>query len=236
MRPRASDMTTLTEDLRTGRVQTIVGWLNELHSALPAHAAGAVIGSVNQWQQWATKPTWDGAPLSWEAHRAEVLSALRAQGRRWRLLLTGQVDPLDQLAADDYVDAAKFLVGRLRLIAQGLMAQFWPWIIGLTAAMVAAVVGSLALLSSPAAKGIGVAISVFGWLGIAGRSLSLGLQQTVGHVEESLWQSELDLAAAWANTTLPDAVADRALAEAAAPQMPLRHVTSRLTRHRARQA
>jgi len=86
-------------------------------------------------------------------------------------------------------------------------------------AMVAAVAGSFLLLHSPAAKGIGVAVSVFGWLGITGRTLSGALQRTVGHVESSLWQAELDLAAAWANTTLPDADANRQLREVPPPRL-----------------
>jgi hypothetical protein len=40
-------------------------------------------------------------------------------------------------------------------------------------------------------------------------------------VESSLWQAELDLAAAWANTTLPDADADRQLREAPPPKVSL---------------
>jgi hypothetical protein len=90
-----------------------------------------------------------------------------------------------------------------------------------TLVMIVAVVGSLVLLHSSAAKGIGVAVSVFGWLGITGGSLSGALTRTVSHVESSLWQAELDLAAAWANTTLPDADADRQLRETPPPKVRL---------------
>lgn len=84
------------------------------------------------------------------------------------------------------------------------------------------------LLHSPATKGIGVAISVFGWLGVTGRSVSGELQRTVSQVEQSLWGAELDLTAAWATTMLPDADADRQLHEAQAPRSPFGQAASRL--------
>jgi hypothetical protein len=93
--------------------------------------------------------------------------------------------------------------------------------------MVAGVVGSLLLLHSPGTKGLGVAISVFGWLGVTGRSVSGELQRTVSRVEQSLWDAELDLAAAWATTMLPDADADRELHEAQAPRSPFGQAASR---------
>jgi len=114
LRPPANSQASLTGDLRSGRVDTIVGWLKELHTVLPSHSAGAVIGSITQWQQWTATPTWNGAPLDWNAHGQELVRALAAQGKRWRLLLTGQVAALDQLSPEDYVHAAGYLVGRFR--------------------------------------------------------------------------------------------------------------------------
>ena len=228
MRPRADDQDSLTSDLRGGRVDTIVGWLRELHTVLPPHSAGAVMGSITQWQQWAAHPTWKGIPLDWNAHRKDVVKALADQGKRWRLLLTGQVAGLDQLSPNDYVQAAGYMIGRVRKILQQLLKQYWPWVTAITLVMVAAVVASLLLLHSPAAKGIGVAISVFGWLGVTGRSVSGELQRAVSHVEQSLWDAELDLAAAWANTLLPDADANRQLDEARAPRSRLAQAAVRL--------
>jgi hypothetical protein len=227
LRPRADNQTSLTNDLQSGRVETIVGWLSELHTVLPAHSAGAVMGSITQWQQWAADPTWHGAPLDWAAHGNDVVGTLADQGKRWRLLLTGQVAALDQLSPEGYVQAAGYLVGRIREILQRLLAQYWPWVTVITLVMVAGVVGSLLLLHSPATKGIGVAISVFGWLGVTGRSVGGALQRTVSHVEQSLWDAELYLAAAWANTMLPDADANRQLHEAQAPRSPFGQAASR---------
>jgi len=217
LRPQANSQASLTGDLRSGRVSAIVRWLKELHTVLPPHSAGAVIGSVMQWQKWAANPTWNGTPLDWNAHGQEVVGTLAAQGKRWRLLLTGQVAALDQLSPEDYVRAAGYLVGRIRKILQRLIIQYWPWVTVVAAAIIAAIVGALVLLHSPAAKGVAVAVTVFGGIGVTGRSLSSALGRTVGHVEQSLWGAELDLAAAWAITTLPDADADRQLQEPRAP-------------------
>jgi hypothetical protein len=227
-RPRADKQDSLTSDLRGGRVDTIVGWLRELHTVLPPHSAGAVMGSITQWQQWAAHPTWKGIPLDWDAHSKDVVKALADQGKRWRLLLTGQVAALDQLSPNDYVQAAGYMIGRVRKILRQLLKQYWPWVTAITLVMAAAVVASLLLLHSPAAKGIGVAISVFGWLGVTGRSVSGELQRTVSHVEQSLWDAELDLAAAWANTLLPDADANRQLDEARAPRSRLGQAAVRM--------
>jgi hypothetical protein len=220
LRPDSRDESTFTGDFkRGGRVETITGWLTELRTALPLHAAAAVGGSMAQWQQWAAQPDWSGKPLVWASNGREVVRVLREQGTQWRLILTGQVSPLDQLSPEDYVQAAGFLVGRVRRIAQRLLAQYWPWAAGVTTLMVAAVAASLALLNSPAAKGIGAAASVFAWLAVADRSLSRALRATVGLVEQSLWQAELDLATAWANTMLPVADADRQLGEVRPPRL-----------------
>lgn len=220
LRPRPHSQASLTTDLRSGRVETIVSWLKDLHTVLPPHSAGAVMGSITQWQRWAATPTWNGARLDWGRHGDDIAATVADQGRRWRLLLTGQTAALDQLSPEDYVQAAGYMIGRIREILQQLLAQYWIWVTAITLVMVAAVAGSVLLLNSPAAKAIGVAISVFGWLGVAGRSVSRELQRTVSNVEQSLWDTELDLAAAWANTMLPDADADRHLGEAQAPRSP----------------
>lgn len=232
LRPQADSQDSLTSDLRGGRVDTIAGWLTELRTVLPPHSAGAVTGSITQWQEWAAHPTWNGDPLDWNVHGSDVVTTLKGQGKRWRLLLTGQVAALDHLSPADYVQAAGFMIGRVREILQRLLAQYWPWVVAITGVMLAAVVGSLLLLSSPAAKGIGVAVSVFGWLGVTGRSVSNELQRTVSQVEQSLWDAELDLAAAWAITLLPDPDANRQINEAGAPRSRLGQAAIRLVTRR----
>ena len=126
------------------------------------------------------------------------------------------------MSPDDYVQAAGFFVGRVRQILQRLIAQYWPWVAVATLVMIIAVAGSLlaaAHLRRPRASASPSRCSA-GSASPAG-SLSGALTRTVSHVETSLWQAELDLAAAWANTMLPDADADRQLREAPPPKVSL---------------
>ncbi len=225
LRPNPASENSFTGDFRPGgRVWEITGWLAELHGCLPPHVSGAVAGSIAQWQRWAGQPGWNGKPMAWDKHGKHVVEALKEQGKRWRQLLTGQASPLDELNPEDYVQAAGFLIGRIRRITQRLLIQYWPWVAGLTAVMVVAVLGSLTLLNSPAAKGVGVAVSVFGWLGITVQSMSAELRRVTANVEQSLWEAELDLACAWAITRLPPPDCDRTLGEARPPVLRIRRL------------
>jgi hypothetical protein len=221
LRPEAADQRSFTSDLRFGgRIAVISSWLRELHTALPDHAAGAVTGSIAQWQAWAASPQWDGGPLQWAEHGSTVVAALRRQGMRWRSLLTGRAGPLDELAPDDYVDAAGYLLGRIRRILQRLLLQYWPAVLIGTLLMVAAVVAAFAFFPAPAGKAISAGVSFLAWLGITGRLVSGALQRAVGQAENSLWQGELDLAVAWAVTELPNSAIDRTLGEPARSMRP----------------
>jgi hypothetical protein len=214
LRPEAASQRSFTDDLRFGgRMITMNSWLRELRTALPDHAAGAVSGSVAQWQAWAARPQWGGGPMRWSEHGPSVVTALRKQGDRWRSLLTGRVAPLDALAPDDYVDAAGFLLGRVRKILQRLLMQYWPAVLLGTLLMVAAVIAALVVFKTPAGKAISAAVSFLAWLGITGRLVSGALRRVVSQAENSLWQGELDLAVAWAVTELPNSACDRRLGE-----------------------
>lgn len=230
LRPSLKVAKSLSDDLLSERVRAISAWSHELRSVLPAHAAGAVIGSVTQWQEWAQHPTWHGELLDWTEHGQEVVCTLEAQGERWRLLLTGQVAPLDQLSADDYVQAAGYLVGRVQRILRRTVAQYRLPMVVLTVAMVVAVVLSATLLHTGTDKGIGVAVTLFGYIGITGKSISAALRKAVDSAESSLWGAELDLAAAWASTKLPATDVDRKLREPSIPKLPVRSFTRRLAR------
>ncbi len=238
LRPQAASWKSFTEDLRFGRVQTISSWLGELRTVLPDHAAGAVQGSIAQWQAWAANPPRDGVTLHVSAERqgadgadqpqgggmpqgadqpqgASAVDMLREQGRRWRSLLTGQVGPLDELAPEDFVDAADYLLGRIRAILLRVLAQYWRAVMAGMLIMIAAVVGAFFVFTSPVGKSIGAAFSFLAWFGITGKLVSAALQRAVGQAEESLWQGELDLAVARAITQLPGGIIYRALGEPA---------------------
>jgi hypothetical protein len=216
LRPKAANQQSFTDDLRSGgRIDVISSWLTALHTALPDHAAGAVTGSIAQWQAWAAQPKWDGAPLRWPDHEARVVAALHKQGTRWRSLLTGRAGPLDELAPEDYVDAAGYLLGRVRKILQRLLIQYWPAVLLGTLLMIGAVVAAFVVFKAPVDKFASAAVSFLAWLGITGKLVTGALQRAASQAEDSLWQCELDLAIAWAITELPDSECDRKLGEPA---------------------
>jgi len=232
LRPEEADQRSFTNDLRFGgRIVTISSWLRELHTALPDHASGAVTGSIAQWQAWAASPQWGGGPMRWAEHGPSVITALRKQGTRWRSLLTGRSGPLDELTPEDYVDAAGYLLGRVRKILQRLLIQYWPAVLLGTLLMIAAVVAAFVVFKTPVGKTLSAAVSFLAWLGITGKLVSSALQRAVSQAENSLWQGELDLAVAWAVTELPNSACDRTLGEPAR-SMPRRAAASRFEKLR----
>jgi hypothetical protein len=203
LRPKQDVVALFSEDFRAGRVIAITQDLRDLKSALPPHAGEAVGGSIAIWQRWADAPRWRNRPLDWATDRPEVLRALSDQGRQWRLLLAGEKAPLDQLSAEDYVEAAGFLIGRLRQLATKYAYQYWVVLAVVVAVVILGMVLAVTLLASPAAKAAGVAVSLFGGLGITGASVVSTLRKAASSAEDYLWQAELDLAIARASTTLP---------------------------------
>jgi hypothetical protein len=95
--PDALTLDSLRNDLRVGRVDTLHDRLSSLKSALPDHAAGGVIASLEAWQRWAalSAPSWlgssvaDPTPTIGAVTRHAVALGLRKQGRLWREALTG---------------------------------------------------------------------------------------------------------------------------------------------------
>jgi len=148
LRPRAGDTTTFVKDFRQGRVVGLMEDLRDLKSSLPPHAAEAVVTSMGIWQAWAAAPMWDGLALDWTQHGKEVVRVLQDQGKQWRLLLTGEKEPLDVLTAENYVDASGFLLGRLRQLLERFAGQYWLPLTTLGVFVIAGVVGALVARTS----------------------------------------------------------------------------------------
>lgn len=165
--------------------------------------------------------------MRWTVHGPSVIAVLRKQGTSWRSLLTGRSGPLDELKPEDYVDAAGYLLGRVRRILQRLLIQYWPAVLLGTLLMIAAVVAAFVVFKTPADKTVSAAVSFLAWLGITGKLVSGALQRAVSQAENSLWQGELDLAVAWAVTELPNSACDRTIGEPARSMRP-RAAASRL--------
>jgi hypothetical protein len=203
LRPKQSDGLAFSKDFQAQRVVALSQDLQDLKSALPPHAGQAVVESIATWQRWSATPTWKNRPLDWPSDKESVLHALSTQGTQWRLLLTGEKAPLDQLRAEDYVDAAGFLLGRLRQLASKYISQYWPYLAAFSILVVIGIILALTLLASPAAKAAGVAVSVLGGLGLTSASAISTLKKGAASAEDYLWQAELDLAVGRATTTLP---------------------------------
>lgn len=216
------------KDLRQGRVDVLLESLRQLKSALPPHSAEGVAWSLLTWQAWAAAPRWDGGPLVWSQHRDEVVRALQEQGREWRLVLTGGKGALDALSAEDYVDAAGYLAGRARALAQRALKQYWPAVAVLLITVGLSAWAAVALLSTPADKGIGVAASVLTGLGIGGAGVKAALRRFATATGGYLWEAELDLAVGRALLVLPQGAEPPVIGERRAP------LGEQLARRRAR--
>jgi len=146
------------------------------------------------------------------------LAECQDSGSDWRALLTGEKNALDQLSASDYLDAAGYLLGRVRQMLQRLLGQYWIALAVVGLVVAASVVVSLSLFSTAAARASGVIVSVLGGFGITAKTVTSALQRAAGNAEQHLWQAELDLAVARAVTALPPDANPPTIGEPAVPR------------------
>ena len=199
LRPEVKDPESLRHHL-AGRLDALTGWLRELKSLLPHHAAEAVCGSLSQWDEWAGST--NAADPSWGDNGVEVRRALRAQGNRWRAVLSGEKTATDLLSAHDYVKAGEALLQRFRALGQGFFAQYWPLVLGV--GVMAAGMVLLGLLSDQDAAGVVASLAgVVGGLGFTWKTTAATLGDVVAKAGDSLWQAQLDVAITKAATVLP---------------------------------
>ncbi len=188
--------------VNAGRIDNIRDLLSRLRSMLPDHAAAAVMGALNNWEDWLRAGQFDGRPIDWQQDGPQVAQALTAQGREWFSLLTGQKTALDLLSVDNYIDAAETLLSQYRKLGKRFMVQWWPYLV--TALLVVTVIiGLLFLFGHGATKGIGTIVTLLAGFGITAHTATSTLNKTAASVEDSLWQAELDNAVVRAATALP---------------------------------
>jgi hypothetical protein len=232
LRPNKDDAASFTKDLEEGRVVQLIDQLRELKSSLPPHSAEAVTTSMTIWQAWARSPKWGGANLDWKEHGHDVVIAFKAQGRRWRLLLSGEKDALDVLSAEDYVDAGGYLLGRLRQLLVQFALAYWPAVLALALFVILGAVAAAVFFNSPAAKATGIFVAVLSGLGISAASVGGAVRRVFARAGDSLWQAELDLAVARATTTLPVGADPPVIGEPGS--LPVPRLVSRMMSNRAR--
>jgi hypothetical protein len=189
--PEQADLKAHLDDVR---IAPIVAAIDDLSSALPAHAGHGVRESLREWQ----KSVVDESPVARDEPATWL--QLARQGELWRAVLAGEKSGTDLLEIEDYVDAADRLSKRMRGVAFRLVKQF-PEVCILIVALFIGGVLLVALTDSEAAivAGAGTILASLGltWRG-AGRTLG-GL---AGKLERPLWGAELDIAVTQAITLL----------------------------------
>ena len=218
------DLAGLKKELSPYRIANLLRWLDDLASALPAHAAHSVAASLGRWRDalyppnsgriqisWSPLETW----RSWQERRRrpkalsatdakkvdEAMKALRRQGELWRALLSGEKQGKDMLEVENYLDAGRQLLSQTAAIVRGLVRRM-----PLLASAVAVLVGGGIWLLSKGNSGhlVAGATSVLVGLGLTWKGLGGALGQLGGKLEQPLWGAALDDAIADAITLLPD--------------------------------
>jgi hypothetical protein len=217
--PDARDPRTFQRQLARHRLANLLGWLADLKSVFPPHAAEAVRGSLQAWSAWSQAPTLrpaleerqparrpgppQGRPVDWgsPADRESVTRALHRQGQLWRAVLSDEKDCLDQLSAGDYLRAADRLLGHIRRLTLGFLRRFWITTAALAVILLAAVVTVVVVRA--ASTVVAAVVAAAGAIGLTWKGAGSGLGRVLAQAQRPLWESELDVAVAEAVTWLP---------------------------------
>jgi len=192
----------LSADFDQGRVDRIRDLLAQLQSILPAHSAQAVIGALNNWEDWLRAGMIGKLAIRADRDSTVIALTLGAQGAEWFSLLDGQKDAIDLLSADDYVDAGEALLRQYLDLGKRFVIQFWPYLlIGLC--VVASIVILLYNFGHGDTKGVGTIATLLASLGLTAKAATSTLEKTASNLEDSLWQAELDSSIIFAATSLP---------------------------------
>lgn len=180
------------------RLSNLLGWLDELSSALPRHAGHSVAASLERWRDCAE--SWQDGTL--EMSEDELLRRLRRQGELWRALLSGEKQGSEMLEVDNWLDVARDFMGRAGRIGRGLV-----WRMPLLTALIVALFGlgvwlMLRQHDEPAAIVAG-ATGVIGSLGLTWKGIGGTLGQLLEKLEQPLFGAATDQAIADAITLLP---------------------------------
>lgn len=216
--PSAGDWAKFADAFAPYRLSTVAGWLSDLKSLFPAHAADGVRRSLWAWADWTKHPAitvWSEVsgtaapqrPVDWKspADLGRVTRAVRRQGEVWRSLLSGEKQPLDLLSADDYVAAGERLFVRLGGLVAGYARRYRVWLAA-AAVAVAAVLVALAWSGAAATVTAGV-VALAGAVGVTWKGIGSTLGTAVEEARGPLWDVELSAAVAGAATRLPQEIA-----------------------------
>jgi phospholipase C len=168
-------------ELDPHRVSTLAGWIRELGSALPPHAAHPVAQSLEAWSRWARAVGEnDGA----------TQRKLSAQGRLWRSLLSGEKHATGVLETSDYLRAGEGMLSRAGALTLKFLSHYW-WLVLAALALLGLGIWLIVGPGSGVAAGLG-GVSIFASLGLSWKGVGTSLGTAGARVEEPLWQAELD--------------------------------------------
>jgi hypothetical protein len=190
-----TDPAALKQALVDERLANAIGWLDDLSSALPAHAAHSVASSIRGWREWAAKST--------AAAFANSQQAYFRQGELWRALLSGEKVGTEMLEMKNYLDAARTLSRQTRALLRSVIARF-PLVLILVLALIGGGVALLVTAGGGGANIVGGAGSLLAALGLTWKGLGGALGQLAGKLEQPLWGAALDAAITDAINLLPD--------------------------------
>jgi hypothetical protein len=181
------------------RATAIKDRLADLTSSFPPHSGRAVVLSLRAWESWAAEPALNGAELEWEKEGDAVKTALRRQGALWRDLLVGDKRGQDMLDTHHYVEAASSLFAKMFRTVVSFAAPI-KWLL---LALLALLLGGIALITFTGVKYLGGIFAVLGAVGLTGGTVRARLGHVTGHLQAELWGAELDRAIARAVLTGP---------------------------------
>lgn len=165
-------------ELATYRVATLAGWIRELASALPPHAAHPVAQSLEAWSRWA------------QSAESRDTRTLAAQGRLWRSLLSGEKQATDVLESSDYLRAGEGMLQRTAALSARFLRHYW-WLVLLALVLLGLGVWLIVGPGSGVAAGFGGA-TIFASLGLSWKGIGGSLGTAGARIEQPLWQAELD--------------------------------------------
>ena len=192
---RPSPSAKLSDHLTAAAVAPVVADIDDLTSALPAHAGHSVRDSLVEWRESirTESPVAPEAPETW--------LALARQGELWRAMLAGEKAARDMLEIEDYIDAAERLSRRMRKLGRRIVTRF-PALVATLVLLVSAGI-ALIVLTDTEAGVIAGAGSIIAGFGLSWRGLGRSLGGLAGKLEQPLWGAELDKAITQAITLLP---------------------------------
>ncbi|WP_422936276.1 hypothetical protein [Sinomonas sp. P47F7] len=193
--PTSQNPEQLATSFEENRIDTGQRWLEELRRQLPAGAAAAVIGSLDQWQKRASQ-------IDAEQVTEALTRRLRKQGELWRRLLCGETAVADQLTGSDYVRASAALAQRFGATAIEY-SKHWYALILLMLPAVALFIWAILQTGIPAeTRLLSVVAALLGTLGISWKTIGGSLGRIFAAIEQPLWEAAVSEAAVHA-CTLP---------------------------------